>query len=47
MSLGTAARDRVLNEYNLEKIGCLQEDSYIRAIKRRKILGKRNESSNN
>jgi glycosyltransferase involved in cell wall biosynthesis len=46
MSLGTAARDRVLNEYNLEKIGCLQEDSYIRAIKRRKILGKRNESSN-
>jgi len=47
MSLGAAARDRVLSEYNLEKIGSLQEASYIRAIKRRKILGKRNESSNN
>ena len=46
MKLGMIARDRVLSEYNLEKIGDLQEASYIRAIKRRKVLGKRDESSN-
>lgn len=46
MKLGMAARDRVLSEYNLQKIGDLQEASYIRAIKRRQILGRRDEGSN-
>jgi glycogen synthase len=39
MELGQAARDRVLSEYNLEKIGSLQEASYLRAIERRHTLG--------
>ncbi|MBD2297305.1 glycosyltransferase family 4 protein [Nostoc sp. FACHB-190] len=41
MQLGRVARDRVLSEYNLERIGALQEASYIRAIERRQALGKR------
>ena len=44
MELGQAARDRVLSEYNLDKIGSLQEASYLRAIERRKALGARNMS---
>jgi len=44
MELGQAARDRVLSEYNLNKIGSLQEASYLRAIERRKALGARNMS---
>ncbi|MGB3652986.1 MAG: glycosyltransferase family 4 protein [Rivularia sp. (in: cyanobacteria)] len=42
MQLGQAARDRVLSEYNLDRIGELQEASYQRAIDRRKSLGARN-----
>ncbi len=41
MKLGEAARDRVLSEYNLERIGALQEVSYQRAIKLRQHLGAR------
>ncbi len=41
MRLGQAARDRVLTEYNLERIGALQEASYARAIERRRALGAR------
>ncbi len=41
MRLGQAARDRVLAEYNLERIGELQEASYVRAIQRRRALGVR------
>ena len=41
MQLGQAARDRVLAEYNLERIGALQEASYVRAIERRRTLGAR------
>jgi len=41
MELGKAARDRVLSEYNLDKIGSLQETGYLRAIERRKDLGAR------
>ncbi|MGD1874837.1 MAG: glycosyltransferase family 4 protein [Mastigocoleus sp.] len=41
MQLGRAARDRVLSEYNLDRIGQLQEESYERAIRRRCSLGKR------
>ena len=39
--LGQAARDRVLAEYNLERIGALQEASYARAIERRRAAGAR------
>lgn len=45
MRLGAAARQRVLTEYNLERIGELQEASYLRAIKRRKGLGARKENT--
>ncbi len=41
MEMGKIARDRVLTEYNLERIGALQEASYARAIERRRILGER------
>ncbi len=41
MQLGQAARERVLTEYNLERIGALQEASYVRAIERRQALGAR------
>ena len=41
MQLGKAARDRVLSEYNLDRIGELQEASYRRAIERRRLLGPR------
>ncbi|WP_416672262.1 glycosyltransferase family 4 protein [Egbenema bharatensis] len=41
MHLGKSARARVLAEYSAERIGQLQEDSYIRAIQRRKSLGLR------
>ncbi|MEO1428989.1 MAG: glycosyltransferase family 4 protein [Cyanobacteria bacterium J06632_19] len=41
MQLGEAARNRVLSEYNLDRIGKLQEESYERAICRRRSLGKR------
>jgi len=41
MRLGQAARDRVLTEYNQERIGAFQEASYKRAIARRKSLGSR------
>ncbi|MEM1394498.1 MAG: glycosyltransferase family 4 protein [Cyanobacteria bacterium P01_H01_bin.150] len=41
MQLGEAARNRVLSEYNLDRIGQLQEESYERAICRRRSLGKR------
>ncbi len=36
--LGQAARQRVLNEYNLHKIGALQEASYLRAIKAKNCM---------
>ena len=38
MRLGKLARERVLSEYNLERIGALQEASYLRAMKRRKRI---------
>ncbi|WNZ27300.1 glycosyltransferase family 4 protein [Leptolyngbya sp. NK1-12] len=41
MGLGQAARERVLSEYNLDRIGALQEASYQRAIERRQRLGPR------
>jgi glycogen synthase len=41
MDLGHMARDRVLTEYNQERIGALQEESYRRAIARRKLAGPR------
>ncbi|MGF1934440.1 MAG: glycosyltransferase family 4 protein [Nostoc sp. ChiQUE02] len=41
MELGQAARKRVLNEYNIERIGLLQENSYARAIKKRETMGSR------
>ncbi len=41
MEFGKVARNRVLSEYNLERIGALQEASYLRAIERRRALGKR------
>ncbi len=41
MQIGQVARDRVLSEYNFERIGDLQEASYKRAIKHRHLLGAR------
>lgn len=41
MQLGKTARDRVLTTYNPERIGQLQEASYLRAIQRRKAIGVR------
>lgn len=42
MSLGKSARERLVTEYSIERIGALQEASYTRAIKRRQVLGTRN-----
>lgn len=42
MKLGENARNRVLREYNADRIGSLQEASYARAIERRKLKGCRN-----
>ena len=41
MQMGEAARDRLLTEYGLDRIGQLLENSYIRAIQRRKAAGSR------
>ncbi len=41
MALGQAAREKVLSAYTLERIGTLQEESYRRAIERRRQLGPR------
>jgi glycosyltransferase involved in cell wall biosynthesis len=41
MEMGELARERVLNEYNLERIGSLQEASDERAIARRRVIGSR------
>lgn len=45
IEMAERARDRVLNEYNLERIGSLQEASYERAIARRRAAGSRTPSS--
>jgi glycosyltransferase involved in cell wall biosynthesis len=44
MSLGRAARERVLTEYNSTRIGALQEACYERAIARRRAAGKRTQA---
>jgi glycosyltransferase involved in cell wall biosynthesis len=41
MRLGQKARERLLVEYNTDRIGPLQEASYVRAIERRRALGAR------
>ena len=41
MRIGRAARQRVLKEFSADRIGIMQEDSYIRAIKRRQETGSR------
>lgn len=41
MRIGRAARQRVLKEFSADRIGIMQEDSYIRAIKRRQEIGSR------
>lgn len=41
MQFGQKARDRVLSEYSLDKIGTLQEAAYQRAIERRQLAGSR------
>jgi glycogen(starch) synthase len=41
MSFGAAARQRVLDHYNLSRVGALQEASYLRAIERRQAAGPR------
>jgi glycogen synthase len=41
MQLGARARDRVVAEYNVDRIGVQQEASYQRAIQRRQALGSR------
>ena len=41
MRIGRAARQRVLEEFSADRIGIMQEDSYIRAIKRRQEIGSR------
>lgn len=40
-TLGQMARGRTLREYNPDRIGALQEQSYLRAIERRRRLGPR------
>jgi glycogen synthase len=42
MKRGEAARQRVLSEYSLDKIGALQEASYLRAIQRKHTLNSKN-----
>lgn len=39
--MGLAARERILSEYNAARIGKLQEESYQRAIARRRAVGAR------
>ena len=41
MRLGAAARQRVLDGYSLSRVGALQEESYARAIERRRAAGPR------
>jgi glycogen(starch) synthase len=41
MNFGAAARQRVLDHYNLSRVGALQEASYLRAIERRQAAGPR------
>jgi glycogen synthase len=41
IELGIRARARVLSEYNAQHIGKLQEESYARAIARRRVAGPR------
>ena len=41
ISLGAAARDRILTEYSFDRIGAIQEASYTHAIIRRRTLGTR------
>ncbi|NEQ49248.1 MAG: glycosyltransferase family 4 protein [Leptolyngbya sp. SIO3F4] len=41
MAMGQAARQRLLVEYNAERIGTLLEESYTRAIQRRQTAGSR------
>ncbi|XGV97100.1 MAG: glycosyltransferase family 4 protein [Leptolyngbya sp. BL-A-14] len=41
IEMGELARERVLSEYNLDRIGSLQEASYERAIARRQAAGSR------
>jgi hypothetical protein len=41
MTYGRAARNRLLDEYNIDRIGALQEQSYPRAIEHRQIAGSR------
>jgi glycosyltransferase involved in cell wall biosynthesis len=41
MRLGRAARERVLAEYNADRVASLQEAGYVRAIERRRGLGPR------
>lgn len=41
MRLGVSARQRVLDQYGLSRVGALQEQSYLRAIERRKDAGPR------
>ena len=44
-TLGQAARERTLREYNPDRIGALQEQSYARAIEHRRRLGPRSSAS--
>jgi len=44
MKLGQMARDRLLKEYNPERVGFLQEANYTRAIERRRAIGARSSS---
>jgi glycosyltransferase involved in cell wall biosynthesis len=39
--LGTLARERLLDEYKIDRIGTMQEQSYRRAIQRRTLAGRR------
>lgn len=41
MRIGRAARQRILTEFGADRIGTMQEESYMRAIKRRREIGSR------
>lgn len=41
MRIGRAARQRILGEFGADRIGTMQEESYMRAIKRRREIGSR------
>jgi glycogen synthase len=41
ISFGKAAREHVLSHYNAERIGQMQEASYLRAVAHRKLVGPR------